>query len=78
MMVLVPDAWESYTQGISDQGGPFVDVSACFTAYAGAVRLNIVAVDKDGVRWLKVLNAGLYSLIQDWVQAPSQQPRELV
>lgn len=70
--------WESYTQAISDQGGTYVSVDACFTAYAGVVRLNIVAVDPAGRRWLKVMDAGRYALIQEWTQAPAQQPLELV
>lgn len=71
-------SWESYTDPISDQGGPFAEVSACFTAYQGVVRLNIVATAADGRRWLKVLNASAFSLIADWVAAPPQQPLELV
>lgn len=70
--------WVSYTQAISDQGGVYVEVGACFTLYQGVVRLNIVAVDTSGRRWLKVLNAGAFSLITDWQAAPPQQPLELV
>lgn len=69
---------ESYTQTISDQGGDFVAVGACFTAYQGTVRLNIMATDAGGRRHLKVLDAGRFSVISDWVAMPAQQPLELV
>jgi hypothetical protein len=70
--------WVSYKQQISDQGGPYEDVSGSFTFYQNTIRLNIVAVDAGGRRWLKVMDAALFRMIQDWTAAPPEQPLELV
>jgi hypothetical protein len=69
---------QSYIQPVSDQGGPFESVGACFTAYQGVIRLNLIAADANGRRHIKVLDAGHFSLLTDWTPLPSQQPLELV
>lgn len=69
-------SWDSYQQPAGSLGGNFVEVSACFTLYQGVVRLNIVATDKAGRRYLKVMNATDYTPIQDWVAEPGGQTTE--
>jgi hypothetical protein len=69
--------WEAFTGNLTDLGAPTPglaegeSVSGCFTPFNGGWRLNVRGVDPTGKRWLKVMDAVSFALVQDWTQGPS-------
>lgn len=65
--------WVGANTSATNLGSPagakdLVEVSGAFATFVPGLRLHVRGVRKDGTRWLKVMNAGDFSMIQDWAQ----------
>lgn len=74
--------WVSSNSPLTDLGSPnsagdLVKAEGCFSTHDGVLRLNIHGTQLSGKRWIKVMDAGNFTVIEDWSET-SSSPDELV
>lgn len=69
--------WESYNAGAGSLGGQVVEVSGTFVLWQGTIFLYVVGTTAEGVRFLKVMNAQDFTMVQNWTRQPPLQSQEL-